>query len=182
MTMKRLILSVMVLGLAAPAAFAKDAPDQKFADKAARSGMAEVEMANLAAQKASSDAVKQYAQHLQQAHQQANQELKTIAGQKNIDLPDQVDRMHKKEQDKLAKLDGQKFDRQFIDLMIKDHKDALDLFQKEADKGKDADLRAFAVKTEPELKQHLQQARAIRSELNTSGSTGSRGKAGANAK
>ncbi len=60
--------------------------------------------------------------------------------------------------DKLSKSSGAEFDRQYANAMVKDHKEDVKEFSKEADKGKDPDVRAFASKTLPTLKEHLKMA------------------------
>jgi putative membrane protein len=65
----------------------------------------------------------------------------------------------------LAKLSGADFDKRYISDMISDHKAAIKEFQKEADKGKDSDIKQFASKTLPTLKEHLQLAENTETEV-----------------
>ena len=66
--------------------------------------------------------------------------------------------------DKLSSADGRDFDRKFERDSVSAHEKAIRLFKREADHGRDADLRAFAQKTLPTLEQHLQQAKDLRKE------------------
>ncbi|MGZ9031671.1 MAG: DUF4142 domain-containing protein, partial [Burkholderiaceae bacterium] len=97
-------------------------PDQPFVEKAAMGGMAEVELGNLAQQKASSDQVKQYASRMVQDHGKANDELKQIATSKGIDLPTALDKKHRSDVDRLGKMSGAQFDRAYMSHMVDDHK------------------------------------------------------------
>lgn len=149
--------------------FALDSTDQKFTTQAATANLAEVDMAQLAQQQASGDAVKQYAQHLQQDHQQATQQLKSLASQKGVQLPSALDDKHKREKDKLAKMQGAEFDKAYIDAMVKDHKKVISQFEKQAKDGKDAELKSFAAQTLPKLREHLEHAQQLQSQLKSSG-------------
>jgi putative membrane protein len=132
--------------------------DRKFVEKAAVGGMAEVELGQLAQQKASSDQVKQFGARMQQDHSKANEELKQLASSKGLQLPASLDKDHQKDKQKLEKLSGAEFDREYMKMMVDDHKDDVDAFEKTAKSGKDADVKSFAAKTLPTLQQHRQLA------------------------
>jgi putative membrane protein len=132
--------------------------DQAFVRKAAMGGLAEVEFGKLAQQKASSDEVKQFASRMVQDHSKANDELKQIASSKGIEVPSELDRKHKNDYERLNKLSGAEFDRAYMNLMVDDHKKDVSDFKKEADSGKDADIKSFASKTLPTLQEHMQLA------------------------
>ncbi|MGI8566421.1 MAG: DUF4142 domain-containing protein [Pyrinomonadaceae bacterium] len=130
--------------------------DRKFVMDAAMGGMTEVEIGRLASQNGSSDAVKQFGERLVQDHTKANEELMTLAGSKGITLSKELDAKHKTMVAKMSATSGAEFDRAFIKEMQKDHKKDISMFQKQADKGMDADLKAFAAKTLPTLREHAQ--------------------------
>jgi len=134
---------------------AVDNDDAKFATDAANGGMAEVALGKLALTKTSSESIKKFAQMMVDDHGKANDELKEIAKKKNITLPDSVDTDHKQKMAALEKKNGHDFDKDYVDAMIDGHKKTLDLMNKEAKDGKDADLKAFAEKTAPTVKMHL---------------------------
>jgi putative membrane protein len=135
-----------------------DHADRKFVEEAAAGGMAEVEMGQLASQRAQSGEVKQFAQRMVQDHSKANDELKQVASSKGIQLPGQTDKSHQKKMDKLQKLSGADFDKAYMDDMVKDHKKDVKEFQKQSKSAKDADVKGFAAKTLPTLQEHLQMA------------------------
>ena len=132
----------------------------KFAHHAAMAGMAEVKLGQLALEKASSEDVKKFAQQMIDDHTKANDELKALAQSKSIELPQDIGK-HQKDYDKLAKLSGAEFDKEYIDGMVKDHKEVVALFEKEANKGDDPDTKAWAAKTLPTLQGHLTHAQEM---------------------
>jgi len=155
--------------------------DQHFVMEAARGGLAEVELGQLASQKAQSDQVKQFAQRMVQDHSKANDELKTIAQQKNITLPTDLESKDKSLRDRLQKLSGAEFDRAYMQAMLTDHRKDVNDFRKESQSGKDPEVKSFAAKTLPTLEEHLQLAQtASQSAVGTSGtkSSGSQGSTG----
>jgi len=117
--------------------------------------MAEVQLAQLAQQKASSEGVKQYATMLEKDHTNANNELKQVAEQKGVDLPADIGPKHQAMMQKLQGLSGDQFDRAYIKLMVQDHKKDIKEFQRESDRSMDSDVKAFASKTLPTLQKHL---------------------------
>lgn len=140
--------------------------DKKFAMTAAMGGMSEVEMARLALTKALSDAVKQYAQKMIDDHTAANAELMQIAAAKNLTLPTAPDAKHRAMLARMEKLSGEAFDREYVMMAgHKDHQKMEKLFRDESTRGRDADLKAFAAKTLPVVRQHLQLARDLHDKM-----------------
>jgi putative membrane protein len=135
--------------------------DSTFMRTAAMDGMAEVEHGKLAAQNAASSEVKQFAQRMVDDHGKANAELKSLASQKNVTLPTELDAKHKAMQEKLSKLNGAAFDSAYMAHMVTAHKEAVALFQREAKTGKDAETKSFAEKTLPTLQEHLKMAQDL---------------------
>jgi putative membrane protein len=134
--------------------------DAKFMMTAAEGGMAEVEMARIAQERASSDAVKQYAQRMIDDHTKAGDELKQLAAMKGITLPTGPNASHMALMEKLRQKTGADFDRMYIkESGVKAHQSMEKLFQKESTAGKDADAKAFAAKTLPTVQEHLRMAR-----------------------
>ena len=135
--------------------------DRKFITEALQGGMAEVELGKLASEKASNDAVKQFGKRMAEDHGKAGDELKKLAEDKGVKPPMDMGAKHKKLHDRLAKLSGAEFDRVYVDEMVKDHRKDVKDFQREAEKAKDPDLKAWAAKTLPTLQDHLAQAKAV---------------------
>ncbi|HEX7231707.1 MAG TPA: DUF4142 domain-containing protein [Candidatus Binatia bacterium] len=145
--------------------------DSDFIKEAAQGGMMEVELGKAAQDKASNEKVKDFGKRMEQDHSKANDELKKIASDKGIQLSSEIDKKHKSKMDKLTKLSGAEFDRQYMREMVSDHKDDVKKFQNEADKGKDADLKKFASQTLPTLKEHLQLAESTADAVKSTGKT-----------
>jgi putative membrane protein len=135
--------------------------DEKFMKDAAVGGMTELKLGQLAEQKAASDGVKQFGRRMATDHGRANDELKQLASQKGVALPMDLDRSHQGLYDKLAKLNGADFDRAYMKEMVKDHDKDVKAFRKQADSGKDPDVKSWASKTLPTLQEHQQQAKQV---------------------
>ena len=145
--------------------------DRKFMDKAAQGGMAEVKLGELATQKAQSDQVKQFGQRMVDDHSKADQKLSQLASTKGVTLPTTLDKSTQKEYDKLSKMSGPEFDREYMKHMVSDHKKDVSDFKSEASKAKDADVKQFASSTLPTLQEHLQLAQAAQQTAKNEGKT-----------
>lgn len=124
--------------------------DKAFIEKAAKSGMKEVEVSQAVLAKLSAGPVRDFAQTMINDHQQANQELQALAAKKGVTLPNDNDKWARKWADNDKDVADE-----YIGEMKDDHKDAVDLFEK-ATKSEDPDIAAFARKTLPTLQHHLQ--------------------------
>jgi putative membrane protein len=134
---------------------------------AARGGLAEVELSRLAATKAQNAEVKQFAQMMITDHTKANAELKTLAAKKNAVIPTDLDSNHKDTLEDLRGLTGAEFDRAYVEAMVDDHESSVELFEDmaEDDDAENADAKAFAAKTLPTLKKHLEMIKNIQTKL-----------------
>jgi putative membrane protein len=156
LSMVCLLTSLVMVGCAS------GGDSNKFMTAAAQGGMAEVQLGRLAAERGSSDAVKQFGQHMVMDHTKANQELMQVAQRKNVSLPQEVNSDQKSEADKLSKLSGADFDKEYVDYMVKDHEKDAKEFQEQANNGTDADVKAFAAKTLPVIQSHLKMIKEIK--------------------
>ena len=139
--------------------------DRKFIEEAAQGGLAEVQLGQLAAQKAESPEVKQFGQKMVDDHTKANTELQQLASKKGITLPQELSRKHKSSFDKLSKASGDKLDKDYMKDMVDDHEHDVKAFRKQAQEGTDPDMAALAKKTLPVLENHLQQAKSINAKV-----------------
>jgi putative membrane protein len=103
---------------------------QKFVEKAAMSNMAEIELGRLAQERAQDPEVKQFAQMMIDAHTKAHSELQQAASGAGVTIPSSLDEKHQKNQQKLSNLNGSEFDREYMKLMVKAHKDTQKLLEK----------------------------------------------------
>lgn len=162
MDYKLALATAGVVGLmAARSMAAPSAADLTFAREAAAGGMAEVSLGQLAQQNAGSQQVKDFGQRMVTDHSQANQELQKIAEQENLAVPAQPDSKDQAMQQRLSGLTGPAFDTAYTKDMVRDHQQDIAAFQREARSGQDPALKAFARKTLPVLRQHLQMAEAV---------------------
>ncbi len=135
--------------------------DKKFVKDAAIGGLTEVELGKLAAQKASSDDVKQFGQKMVDDHTKANDQLKEIASKESIEVPATLDSKHQARVDKLSKLSGDAFDKAYVKDQLKDHQQDVSEFQAEAQTGSDPNLKQFASTTLPTLQEHLNMVKGL---------------------
>jgi putative membrane protein len=158
------LVALCSLVVFAATAFAVDkfnAAEKAFIKDAASGGMMEVELGKMAQQQAANQAVKDFAKQMQTDHQAANDELTALAQKNNLQLPPQMERMHKSKVEKLSKLSGAKFDKTYMQAMVADHKKDIAKFKKASKTAKDPDLKGFVDKTLPTLEHHLEMARQI---------------------
>jgi putative membrane protein len=153
------LLALCTLTFAEEKAQTLEKKDQKFITGAASGGLLEVELGKLAADKASSDDVKKFAQHMVTDHSKANDELKTLAQSKGVTVPTEMMPRHKKDLERLSKLSGADFDKAYMTAMVKDHEEDVNQFKEAARNSADPDLKAFADKTVPTLQDHLKMAK-----------------------
>jgi putative membrane protein len=135
--------------------------DRKFVMEAAMGGMTEVELGRLAAERGSSEAVKSFGQRMVDDHTRANTELTALASRLGVTLPTALDAKHAAVVAKFSRLSGAEFDRAYAKDMVKDHEKDVALFEREAARGAQADLKSFASSTLPTLREHLSMARAL---------------------
>ena len=157
--MKRFI---PVLILAAPlTAVAAADPDASFYKNAAEGGIFEVDAGNLAEQKGSSQAVKDFGAMMVRDHSAANDKLKALASSKNVSLPTTASIGEMAIKAKLDLLSGDTFDKSYIKSQIKAHRMTIKLFKQEIGSGQDPDAQAFATATLPVLQGHLRKIDSI---------------------
>jgi putative membrane protein len=139
--------------------------DMKFAMAAAVGGMEEVQLGQIAAQKGASEEVRQFGQHMVDDHTKANQDLMQVASSKSWTLPTALDAKHQADVQKLSAMSGDAFDREYVKMMVKDHKKDVAEFQKESTRGADTDVKSFATRTLPTLQEHLQMIQRINDKM-----------------
>lgn len=134
----------------------------KFAVSAADAGLMEVQLATLALSKATSGKVKEFAQMMLDDHTKANEELKALAQKKNITLPTSLSDKQQKKYTEMSEKTGADFDKEYCDLMVKDHKDVVEMFKKAQENSKDPELKAWASEKLPTLEHHLSMAERMK--------------------
>jgi putative membrane protein len=133
--------------------------DQSFLKEAIEGDLAEINMGKLAQEKGQSQETKQFGQMLEQDHGQHLQKAKDTAQQMGLVAPVEPNAKQKKMYDQVSKLSDAKFDEHFAEDMVKDHKEDIKKYEKEAkSKGPLAD---FAQQTIPTLQKHLRTAESV---------------------
>jgi putative membrane protein len=132
-----------------------------FVKIAAISDMFEIESSKLAEQRAD-DASKKFAAQMVADHTKTSAELKGLAPKANVELPSGLDSSHQSKLDRLKGLNGADFDKEYDSMQVEAHEDAVSLFERYADGGENGELKAWAAKTLPHLKHHLEMAKALR--------------------
>jgi putative membrane protein len=158
--------NTLLLGLAgvmvALPAFAQTTSTPDFVGKAAHSDMLEIQSSQFVAPNADAD-TKPFAERMIRDHTATTNELKELvqSGKVRAELPSMLDAEHQKKLDDLKKLAGRELDREYDQMQLQAHQDAVDLFDRYAQTGDNNDLKAWAAKTLPHLREHLALAQKL---------------------
>jgi putative membrane protein len=137
------------------------AADRSFISQAAYSSLAEVDLGKLAQAQASSQQVRDFGGRMVTEHTQMNNDLIALASNKGITPPSSTDDGREAIADMLEQLSGSDFDRQYIPQQLADHETTLALFQGQANRGKDVELRQFAQRYTPVIQRHVEMLRRM---------------------
>ncbi|UWZ86544.1 DUF4142 domain-containing protein [Occallatibacter riparius] len=154
--------------------------DKKFVKEAMEGSMAEIQLGQLAQQKATSPDVKQFGQRMVTDHQKLNDQMTPVASQLGITPPAEPDMKQKAMQKKLQAMSGDEFDKAYMKAMVKDHKKDLAEFQKEASSGKNPQVKDAAQQGSQVIQQHLQMAQDVAQKVGAGGGKGSKSGIGRN--
>jgi putative membrane protein len=137
---------------------------QEFVNKVAISDMFEIQASHLALAKQPDADTKPFAEKMVTDHQQTSSELKALVegGKVKAKLPTALDSEHQKLLDDLKAKSGKDFDQSYDQAQVKGHKDAVALFEAYAKSGDDPELKSWAAKTLPHLKEHLSMAEKLK--------------------
>ena len=139
--------------------------DKEFVSKTGMGGLAEVQMGQLALSKAVSADVKAFAQRMVTDHSKANEELSQLATAKGVALPTELEGAAEEAMEHLNSLSGADFDKAYMKHMVEDHQKAVADFEKASTTAQDSDLKGWAGKILPTLKEHLQLAQTVSSKV-----------------
>jgi putative membrane protein len=148
-------------GAAPPHQAGPGLPDQTFVARAARCGIAQVELARLAEQKASSPSVREFARQMVMDHEQANRALRALAEGESAAVPDQADAEQRSIRDALGRLSGAEFDIEYLRLAVQAHQRMATLMEYEIGSGADAQVQRLAAAGLPKVVTHLGMARQL---------------------
>ena len=163
-------ISIVAAGLLASVALstvpagAQTPSTQEFVNKVAISDMFEVQASQIALAKQADADTKPFAEKMVTDHQKTSSELKALidGGKVNAKLPTALDSEHQKLLDDLKAKNGKDFDQSYDQAQVKGHKDAVALFEAYAKSGDDPELKSWAAKTLPHLKEHLSMAEKLK--------------------
>jgi len=139
--------------------------DADFVKEAALGNMMEVKLGQYALENAASPEVKKFAQRMVDDHTKANKELTTFATDKGVTVAKDLDKKCQEVCDKLTKLKGAEFDKEYMRHMLEDHEKDIAKFQEATKNLQDPDLRTWATKTLPTLNEHLRMAKDVHSKV-----------------
>ena len=148
--------------MAAQPVIKADENTTNFLVKAANGGLAEVALGQMAKEKGTSASVKEFADMMVTDHTGANDKVKALAAARNVTLPSAPDADHQKKADDLSKKTGNAFDKDYVDAMVKGHKETVDMFKNASSKVTDAEVKSFIDNTLPTLEHHLQRIQEIK--------------------
>jgi putative membrane protein len=135
--------------------------DKKFVKKALEGNEAEIQMGQLALQKSNDDQVKQFAQRMVDDHGKMQEQLKPVAQQMGVKVPDGPSKGQMKKMDKMKSLSGDAFDQAYIKDMVKDHKSDSSDFKLEAQSTQNPQLKQLATDDGQTIESHLHQIEQI---------------------
>ncbi|HZH28545.1 MAG TPA: DUF4142 domain-containing protein [Azospirillaceae bacterium] len=143
--------------------------DRQFVTRAIQMGMAEVQLSELAAQRAENETVRQFGARMVSEHRSMNEQLVQLARQRALEVPQQPDQAHQQVLEQLRGQSGAQFDRSYMLGQVRDHQATIQLYEREAAQGGDTALRQIASGALPSLRQHLEMAQAAIRDLRTGG-------------
>jgi putative membrane protein len=135
--------------------------DPLFAAAAATGGLAELTISELGVQKATDPELRQFSQQMIAEHTRMNQQLMTLAAQKGIPVPRAVDPRSQFCAQSLAGLSGREFDRCYAKAQLVAHMDSVAMFEAEAQRGQDPDVKTLAAQSLARIQEHLRMIKPI---------------------
>lgn len=138
--------------------------DAQFIVDAAAINMEEIKLGELAETRATMDNTKQFAQMMVQEHTTGYTQVTQLASSKSITIPGGLSDAAQKNYDKLSGDKDADFDKDYWDMMVNGHKDAIDKFEKASAEANDADIKSWATNTLPALRTHLEKAQQYQEE------------------
>ena len=140
--------------------------DSDFLKEANQDDLLQIQLGQMAEQKAQSKDVRNFGKMMVRDHTQADSSLVQLAQSNNIHLNPNLNDDKKDEISDLAELSGKKFDEEYVDKMVDAHKDAVDNFKDEAQNASSPQVRQLASNTLPTLETHLNKIKLIQKNTN----------------
>lgn len=137
----------------------------EFVNEAASSSKLEVELGQMAQEKAQSQEVKDFAQMMVNDHRQANDNLQSAIQDNNLNLPQTLKEDHREKMEDLREKSGQEFDKEYMSMMVDMHEKDIDKYEDMRDEVQDPELQNWIDNTLNTLRQHHEQAQQIKEQL-----------------
>lgn len=137
---------------------------------AARNNMLQIELGKIAAEKASTDSLKQYGQQLVDWYTTKQQELQELAQQYNVTLPQQMEEDQLEHVEEVRNAKAEEFDVEYWESLANAQKEAIDEYDDNLKALDEADVSAFGLwarNTQKELQAQMEQAKAAELRLKT---------------
>lgn len=148
----RIACALMLIGLAAPSF----AADEAFYQSAARGGLAEIALGELASSKGSTAGVKAFGRRMAEEHRAANLKLSVAAAKSGVTLPTDLAAQDTAARDKLQSLSGKAFDLAYLESQVQAHTETIGLLEKQIASGTDPAAKAWASEMLPTVKRHAE--------------------------
>ena len=159
-------LAVVVIAALATACDSEDLTsmrqvDRDFILKASEANLAEIELGELAATKATVSSVRNFGEMMITEHQAAYDELESIAIDKSTAIATSINFEHQEIKQNLTEMSGYAFDTAYMRRIIKDHEKIIELFETEISNGNDPHVQDFAIQYLPQIQRHHHKADSI---------------------
>ena len=139
--------------------------EQDFMMKTTQTDLAETQMARIALQKSTNNDVKDYANMILSDHTDALEDLTELMKNKNVPQPNTMDVEIQRDISRMSDLTGPDFDREFMNMMVTDHQNALEMFRDQEAIAQNPDVKDYVEDLIPKLEMHLDKARRLQSKL-----------------
>lgn len=170
-----LVLAFLVFGLTSQAdekkfiekkpADKEPATEQEFLAKAISADIAEVKLGELALKHALSSDVKKFARTMIDDHAKHRDALLERAKAIKLGVVQGLEKEYQEKVDRLAKLDGKEFDREYMHCMVEGHEKVLKMYQNWSKKVEGKDFSSLVDRTITAVKEHLEHARELHNKL-----------------
>jgi len=139
--------------------------EQDFMTKAWQANTAELDMARIAHEKSGNTDVRDFANMIETDHKSALEDLTDLM--KDNDLPEPKTIVAATQQDinRMERLTGPEFDREFVNMMVTEHQNTVEMFRDQQSTAQNGDLRNYVDSVLPVLEMHLDKARQLQSKL-----------------
>jgi putative membrane protein len=127
----------------------------------------EIKSGQLASDKAQNDDAKSFGKQMTEDHSKTSEDLKDLIDDEDIKIepPSKLDDEHQANLDKLKNLSGNQFDKEYARMQIDAHQKAVALFESYAAAGENDKLKEWANATLPTLKEHLEHAQDLKTNV-----------------